>query len=45
MARGGEVFGLDLTKSELTCTTEKSLLAALKKQKMDLEPIPCGGRA
>ncbi|MGK2856181.1 MAG: arginine deiminase family protein [Thermoanaerobaculia bacterium] len=38
-----KVFRLDLTKKTLTYTAEKSLLAALKKQGMDLEPIPCGG--
>ena len=38
-----KVFRLDLTKKTLAYTAEKSLLGALKKQGMDLEPIPCGG--
>jgi arginine deiminase len=38
-----KVFRLDLTKKVPTYSEEKSLLGALKKQKIDLEPIPCGG--
>lgn len=38
------VFRVDLTKRELTYSAEKSLLGALKKKKIDLEPIICGGK-
>lgn len=38
-----DVYACDLTKREITWTTEKDLLAALKSQKLDLRPIPCGG--
>lgn len=38
-----KVYSVDLTKRELTYTVQKSLLGALKKKKVDLEPIPCGG--
>jgi len=38
-----DVYECDLTKREITWTTEKDLLAALKAQKLDLKPIPCGG--
>ncbi len=37
------VFQLDLTKKELTYSKQKSLLPALKKHKMTLTPIRCGG--
>jgi arginine deiminase len=39
-----KVYQLDLTKRQLTYTSQKSLLRALKKKGMDLEPISCGGR-
>lgn len=38
-----DVYECDLTKREITWTTEKDLLAALKAQKLDLAPIRCGG--
>jgi arginine deiminase len=38
-----DVYECDLTKREITWTTEKDLLAALKAQKLDLKPIRCGG--
>ncbi len=38
-----DVYECDLTKREITWTTEKDLLAALKSQKLDLKPILCGG--
>lgn len=37
------VTTVDLTKRQLAFTEQKSLLAALKKKGMDLEPIYCGG--
>jgi arginine deiminase len=39
-----EVTTLDLTKKTLTATPQKSLLHALRKQKIDLDPIYCGGK-
>jgi arginine deiminase len=38
-----DVYEADLTKREITWTTEDDLLSALRKRKIDLEPIPCGG--
>ncbi len=38
-----KVFRVDLTKKSLAYVEEKSLLRALKKKGMDLEPISCGG--
>ena len=38
-----DVYECDLTKREITWTTEKDLLSALKTQKLDLRPILCGG--
>jgi arginine deiminase len=38
-----DVYECDLTKREITWTTEKDLLSALKTQKLDLKPILCGG--
>jgi arginine deiminase len=38
-----KVFRLDLTKRELTYKEESSLLGALSKKGMDLEPVYCGG--
>jgi len=38
-----DVYECDLTKREITWTTEKDLLSALKTQKLDLKPIRCGG--
>jgi arginine deiminase len=42
-AEEADVYEVDLTKREITWTSENDLLSALKTQKMDLEPIPCGG--
>jgi arginine deiminase len=39
-----EVYELDLTRKNLTYKSRPSLLAALKKKKVDLRPIACGGR-
>jgi arginine deiminase len=38
-----KVYRLDLTKRELTWSEETSLLGALARKGMDLEPIFCGG--
>ena len=42
-AEEADVYECDLTKREITWTSEKDLLFALKAQKMDLKPIRCGG--
>jgi arginine deiminase len=42
-AEEADVYEADLTKREITWTTEKDLLSALKTQKIDLKPISCGG--
>jgi arginine deiminase len=42
-AEEADVYECDLTKREITWTTEKDLLSALRTQKMDLKPIRCGG--
>jgi arginine deiminase len=42
-AEEADVYEADLTKREITWTTEDDLLSALKTQKIDLSPIPCGG--
>jgi arginine deiminase len=42
-AEEADVYECDLTKREITWTSEKDLLSALKAQKMDLKPIRCGG--
>ena len=38
-----DVYECDLTRREITWTSEKDLLSALKTQKLDLKPIRCGG--
>jgi arginine deiminase len=38
-----KVYQLDLTKRELTYSSRTSLLGALKRKGLDLEPISCGG--
>ena len=47
MSPGGpeeaDVYEADLTKREITWTTEKDLLSALKTEKIDLKAIACGG--
>jgi arginine deiminase len=42
-AEEADVYECDLTKREITWTTEKDLLSALKTQKLDLKPVRCGG--
>jgi arginine deiminase len=42
-AEEADVYECDLTKREITWTSEKDLLSALKSQKFDLKPIRCGG--
>jgi arginine deiminase len=42
-AEEADVYECDLTKREITWTSEKDLLFALKAQKLDLKPIRCGG--
>jgi arginine deiminase len=42
-AEEADVYECDLTKREITWTSEKDLLSALKSQKLDLRPIRCGG--
>ncbi|MFY9552363.1 MAG: arginine deiminase family protein [Thermoanaerobaculia bacterium] len=42
-AEEADVYECDLTKREITWTTEKDLLSALKTQRLDLKPIRCGG--
>ncbi len=43
-AEEADVYECDLTKREITWTTEKDLLSALKVAKLDLKPIRCGGQ-
>ena len=42
-AEEADVYQCDLTRREITWTTEKDLLSALKAEKLDLKPILCGG--
>jgi arginine deiminase len=42
-AEEADVYECDLTKREITWTTEKDLLSALKTLKLDLKPVRCGG--
>ena len=42
-AEEADVYECDLSKREITWTTEKDLLSALKTAKLDLKPIRCGG--
>ena len=42
-AEEADVYQCDLTRREITWTTEKDLLSALRAQKLDLKPIRCGG--
>jgi arginine deiminase len=42
-AEEADVYECDLSKREITWTTEKDLLSALKAAKLDLRPIRCGG--
>jgi arginine deiminase len=43
-AEEADVYECDLTKREITWTTEKDLLSALKAQKLDLKAVRCGGQ-
>jgi arginine deiminase len=43
-SQAATVSSVDLTRRNLTPKPQKSLLHALKKQGMDLEPILCGGK-
>lgn len=38
-----DVYEVDLTKREVTWRSENDLLSALKRQKIDLSPVRCGG--
>jgi len=38
-----DVYECDLTRREITWTSERDLLAALKSQKVEYKPIRCGG--
>jgi len=42
-AEEADVYEADLTRREITWTTEPDLLKALKTRRVDLEPILCGG--
>jgi arginine deiminase len=42
-AEEADVYECDLTKREITWTSERDLLSALKTQKLDFKPIHCGG--
>ncbi len=42
-SQAATITTVDLTKKDPTYTEQKSLLGALKKKGMDLEPIYCGG--
>ncbi|MGH9366590.1 MAG: arginine deiminase family protein [Thermoanaerobaculia bacterium] len=42
-AEEADVYECDLTKREITWTTEKDLLSGLRTQKLELKPIRCGG--
>jgi arginine deiminase len=42
-AEEADVYECDLTKREITWTSEKDLLSALKAAKLDLKPLRCGG--
>lgn len=39
------VYRIDLTKKDITYTEQKSLLHALRRLKIDLKPIFCGGQS
>lgn len=44
-SQAAKVSRIDLTKRNISFSPQKSLLGALKKEGMDLEPIYCGGKA
>lgn len=43
-SQAAKVSSIDLTRRSLAAKGEKSLLAALKRRGLDVEPIYCGGR-
>jgi arginine deiminase len=43
-SQAAKVTKIDLTKRSITFSPQKSLLGALKKEGLDLEPIYCGGK-
>ena len=43
-SQAAKVSSMDLTRRNLTAKNEKSLLGALKKPGIDMEPIYCGGK-
>jgi len=44
-SQAAKVSRIDLTKRNISFSPQKSLLGAMKKEGMDLEPIYCGGKA
>lgn len=44
-SQAAKVSRIDLTKRNISFSPQKSLLGALKKEGMELEPIYCGGKA
>jgi arginine deiminase len=42
--QAARVTSIDLTKKSIAYTTQKSLLATLRRHGMDLDPIYCGGK-
>jgi len=42
-AEEADVYSIDLTRADVTWTSETDFLSALRKRGVDLEPIPCGG--
>ncbi|HEU4521970.1 MAG TPA: arginine deiminase family protein [Thermoanaerobaculia bacterium] len=42
--QAAKVSSIDLTRRNVTAKSEKSLLGALKKRGLDVEPIYCGGK-
>jgi arginine deiminase len=43
-SQAAKVSSIDLRKRSVTYTAEKSIFSALKKKKIDVEPIYCGGQ-
>ena len=43
-SQAAEVTMIDLTKRSISYSSQKSLLATLRRQGLDLEPISCGGK-
>jgi len=42
-AEEADVYSIDLTRADVTWSSETDFLSALRKRGVDLEPIPCGG--